>query len=130
MTITANTGRQSLQTAYVDFTLADLTSGTDTNAIELPYGAVIVSGAVYTSVAFNSGSGDVIDVGDSASQNRYLNDASIAAVGADALVPTGYVHQGGWVTLRWTGTGTAATTGTARLVLNYFVEDRAETTFG
>lgn len=130
MAITANAGRQCLEVAYVDFSLADLVSGTDINAIELPPNAVIVAGAVYTSVAFNSGSGDVIDVGDSVSQNRYLNDASIAAIGVDALVPTGYVHTGGWVTVRWTGTGTAATAGTARLVVQYYVVGRAETTFG
>ena len=130
MAITKNTARQCLEVAFVDFALADLVNGSDVEAIDLPPNAVITAGSVVTTQAFNSGTTDVIDVGDATTQNRYLNDASIAATGVDVLVPTGHVHTGGAITVRWTGAGTAATTGRARLQLEYYVVGRAETTFG
>ena len=131
MPITKNTARQCPAFAWVDINLADLASGVDVEAIDLPPNAVITSGQTVTTEAWNSTTSDVLDVGDSGSQNRYLNDGNIRALGARvALVPTGYVHTGGALTVRWVSGGGTPTTGKVRLEVEYFVKGRAESTFG
>ena len=131
MPITKNTARQCPSFAWVDINLADLASGVDVEAIDLPPNAVITSGQTVTTEAWNSTTSDVLDVGDSGSQNRYLNDGNIRALGARvALVPTGYVYTGGALTVRWVSGGGTPTTGKVRLEVEYFVKGRAESTFG
>src|SRR5574340_224505 len=104
---------------------ADLASGVDVNALELPGGAVITGGDVTVITPFNSATSDVLDVGDGVSQNRYLNDANIHVAGRTPLVPTGYVMPNiGDMTVRWTGVGTAPTAGEVRLTVEYVVEGR------
>jgi len=131
MPITKNTGRQCVQFAYVDIKLADLVSAADVAAIELPPNAVILSGQLVTTEAWNSTTSDVLDVGDSGSQNRYLNDGNIRALGARvALVPTGFVTVGNPLTVRWVSGGGVPTTGKVRLEVEYYQLGRAETTYG
>lgn len=131
MPITKNTGRQCVQFAYVDIKLADLVSAADVVAIELPPNAVILSGQLVTTEAWNSTTSDVLDVGDSGSQNRYLNDGNIRALGARvALVPTGFVTVGNPLTVRWVSGGGVPTTGKVRLEVEYYQLGRAETTYG
>lgn len=127
MPITKNAGRQELIVAHVDINFSDLVSGADTAAIDLPRNAVIVGGDVTTTVAFNSATSDVIDVGDATSQNRYLNDGTVHAAGRVALVPTGYLHTSSEpaITVRWTGVGAAPTAGACRLTVQYYVKGRA-----
>ena len=48
MAITKNSGRQELIAAYVDINLADVTTGVDVSALDLPVNAVIVSGSLTT----------------------------------------------------------------------------------
>lgn len=130
MAITKNVGRQELQVAYVDINLADLTSATDFAAISLPPNCVIDSGYTITTEAWNSTTSDVLDVGDSASQNRYLNDGNIRAANAlVALVPTGFLHPGGDITVRWVSGGGSPTTGKVRLVVKYWQLARAESSY-
>lgn len=128
MAITKNSARQCPVVAHVDINLADLVSGSDLAAIELPLNAVVVSGGVTVLEAFNSTSTDVLDVGDASSQNRYLNDGNIHATGRVALVPTGFKHTTSErnVTVRWASGGGAPSTGKLRLDLTYYVEGRAE----
>lgn len=131
MAITKNTGRQCVQFAYVDIKLADLTSAVDATAIELPPNAVILSGQLVTTEAWNSTTSDVLDVGDSGSQNRYLNDGNIRALGSRvALVPTGFLTVGNPLTVRWVSGGGVPTTGKVRLEVEYYQLGRAETTYG
>ena len=128
MAITKNAGRQELVAAYVDINLADLTSGVDVSALSLPLNAVIVSGALVTTEAWNSTTSDVMDVGDASSQLRYLNDGNIRALAARVpLVPTGFVHTATQpeLTVRWTSGGGTPTTGKVRLEVQYFVKGRA-----
>lgn len=122
--------RQSVIVAMVAISFADLASGVDLAAIELPPNAIVLGGDVTVTEAFNSATTDVIDVGDSVSQNRYLNDGNIHAAGRVALVPTGYVHPGGDLTVRWVGAGAAPTAGTARLTVQYVVQGRSNSTQG
>lgn len=134
MPITKNAGRQEIALAYVDINFSDLagSSGADVNALEVPPGAVVVGGAVTTLTAFNSATSDVLDVGDSGSQLRYLNDTNIHATGRAALVPTGYTHTASTrnITVRWVGVGAVPTAGKCRLEVQYYVENRANFTQG
>lgn len=127
MAITKNTARQELIVAYVDVALADLTSGTAFNAIDLPANAVVVGGDVVVTTAFNSGTSDVIIVGDVTTTNRYVASTTIAAAGRIAVVPTGFTVTTTQpsVRLTWTAVGTAATTGALRLMVTYYVKGRA-----
>lgn len=129
MAITKNAGRQELIQAYVDINLADLTSGADVAALDLPVGAVVVDGALVTTEAWNSTTSDVMDVGDGGSQNRYLNDGNIRALAARvALVPTGKIHTASdnTLTVRWVSGGGTPTTGKVRLEVTYYRIGRAE----
>lgn len=132
MAITLNASRQELEVAYVDINLADLTSGTAANAIELPPNAVVTGGDVVVTTAFNSGTSDVIVVGDVTTANRYLASTSIAAVGRTALTPTGFTTTATqrYVKVTWTAVGTAATTGVVRVCVHYYVKGRAGFTMG
>lgn len=130
MAITKKPNRQEAIVAYVDVNLADVTTGVDYQAIMLPPNAVIIGGDVVATEAFNSTSTDVVDVGDSASQNRYLNDASVHTLTRTALVPTGYVTLPTTraVTVRWVSGGGSPSTGKFRLTVEYFILDRSEFT--
>lgn len=128
MAITKNSARQELVVAHVDINLADVTTGVDVAAMDLPVGAVIVSGSLTTTEAWNSTTSDVMDVGDSGSQNRYLNDGNIRALAAHVpLVPTGKVHTASdnVLTVRWVSGGGTPSTGKARLAVTYYVIGRA-----
>jgi hypothetical protein len=114
----------------VNINLADVTSAADQAAIALPPNSVVLSGNLCTTEAWDSTSTDVFDVGDSASQNRYLNDGNIRALAALVpLVPTGYVHPGGHITVRWTSGGGTPTTGKLRLTVDYIVLGQASNTY-
>jgi hypothetical protein len=128
MSITKNPARQELITAHVDINLADVTTGVDVAALDLPVNAVVVSGSLTTTEAWNSTTSDVMDVGDSGSQNRYLNDGNIRALASHvALVPTGKVHTAtdNVLTVRWVSGGGTPTTGKVRLAVTYYVIGRA-----
>lgn len=99
-------------------------------AMDLPPNAVILSGYFVTTEAWNSTTSDVIDLGDAGSQNRYLNDGNIRALGAVVpLVPTGAAHAGGALTVRWVSGGGTPTTGKVRLFVSYVVLGRADGTY-
>lgn len=128
MTITKNSGRQEAIVAYVDINLADVTTGVDVAALDLPPNAVVLSGSLCTTEAWNSTSTDVMDVGDDVSENRYLNDGNIRALAAlVALVPTGYITlpTSRTLTVRWVSGGGTPTTGKVRLTVEYIVLGRA-----
>lgn len=127
MAINKNSGRQELIVATVDFGFADLVSGVDLSALDLPRNAVVTGGDVVVTTAFNSATSDVLDVGDATVQNRYLNDANLAAVGRTALIATGFVTTATQpaITVRWVGVGAAPTAGACRLTVHYYVKGRA-----
>lgn len=128
MAITLNPNRQQSRWATVDISYADLVSGTAQTAIQLPVGAVVQAGAVVVKTAFNSGTSDVIVVGDSATADRYRASVTIASAARQALTPTGYqtltTTRGLQVT--WTAVGAAATAGALRLEVEYIVPTRGD----
>jgi hypothetical protein len=127
MTIKKNSGRQELIVATVDIGFADLVTGVDLSALDLPRNAVVTGGDVVVTTAFNSATSDVLDVGDASNENRYLNDANLAAAGRTVLVPTGFVTTASEpaITVRWVGAGAAPTAGAVRLSVHYYVKGRA-----
>jgi len=131
MAIKKDFNRQKVRVAMVEFGFADLIAGADEPAVDLPPGAIVVGGDVVTLQAFNSTSSDVVDVGDTASQNRYLNDGNFRALGARVpLVPTGAVHAGGPLTVRWQSGGGTPTTGKARLTVQFAIKGSSDATHG
>lgn len=126
MPITQSSDRQYELVAIVDFALGDVTTAVQTDAIELPSDAIVTGGHVYISEAFNSGTSDVIIVGDTDDDNEYLTTTSIASTGLTALVPTGVkLAAGKSVTITVTHSGTAATTGIGQLVVYYVRQGRS-----
>ena len=120
MAITKDANVQAVVSKTVTINLADVTTGVDYEAMDLPPNSVIQSGDLYTTEAWNSTTSDVLDVGDSASQNRYLNDGNLRTLAARVpLVPTGFVHPGGALTVRWVSGGGTPTTGKVRLTVSY-----------
>jgi hypothetical protein len=114
----------------VNINLADVVSAADQGAIDLPPNSVVLSGNLCTTEAWNSTSTDVFDVGDAGSQNRYLNDGNIRSLAAlVALVPTGYIHPGGPITVRWTSGGGSPTTGKLRMTVDYITLGQASGTY-
>ncbi len=133
MPITQNSARQELIHAFVDINLADIASNVAAPALKLPPGAVVVSGALVTTEAWNSTSTDVMDVGDASSATRYLTDGNIRALAARvALVPTGFIVTATQpnITVTWTSGGGTPTTGKVRLEVQYYVRGRSAFTQG
>lgn len=128
MAITLNSARQELITSWVDINLADLTTNVAEIAMKLPVNAVIHSGRLITTEAWNSTTSDVMDVGDVTSATRYLTDGNIRALAANVpLVPTGFVTTATQpnLTVTWTSGGGTPTTGKVRLEVQYFIKGRA-----
>lgn len=129
MAITLNPSRQEPSLAYVEFSLADLSAGVALDAIRLPVGAVVISGALVVTTVFN-GTSPTIAVGDATTGNRYLAATAVTGLGRTALVPTGFVHTATQpavkVTLAVTG---SPTTGAARLEVMYFEPGVSESTY-
>lgn len=129
MTITQKSARQSPLFGWVDINLADVAANVAAPAMQLPVGAVVLSGQLTTTEAWNSTTSDVLDVGDATTATRYLTDGNIRALGARVpLVPTGFVHTAAQNTLSvtWTSGGGTPTTGKVRLEVTYYVQGRQD----
>ena len=127
MTIVKNPGRQWILGADLDLEYQDLTSGTAESAIDIPTGATIHRGFLVVDTLFNSGTSDVLIVGDILDNDRYLGSTSLTTAGVTELTSTGYVHgnDAPAITVTWTGVGTAATQGKARLFVEFSIKDKA-----
>ena len=128
MPIIVNSGRQELIVASQEIVLADLVTNVALNVMKLPINAVIVSGQLITTEAWNSTTSDVMDVGDVTTPARYLTDGNIRALAARvALVPTGFVVTSTQpnLSVTWTSGGGSPTTGKVRLEVLYYVIGRA-----
>lgn len=92
--------------------------------INLPPGAVILSGELVVETAFDGTTYAVI-IGDSAVTNRYLATADRKAAGRTALVPTGYVSLGEPIRITITPTGTT-TVGQGVVRVLFSIDNRAD----
>jgi len=128
-----NTFRQSVLYADRDFTVSDLTNGVAVPVIYLKPGTRVLRGFVDITTPFNSGTDDLISVGDTEADDvdRYLVADDVAHDGGlvqFSLTPLtdGVIGTTEALTITWTGEGTAATAGAGRVAIEY-VEDNRQT---
>ena len=128
MPIKKNSGRQDLIVASLFIGFADPSPyGTAQNAIDLPGNAVLVGGDVTVITPWNSTTTATLQLGDAAVPARYTSaPVDLKTAGRTALTLTGYKHSvAESLKALLAQTGAAATAGTARVTLQYFVEGRA-----
>lgn len=127
MTISLNNGRQNALVAEQDLALADFTTGVALEVMKLPYNSIVIGGFINVTEVFNSTTSDVLDLGHSDDDDEYSpTPINLQALGVTALTVTGYVNTGGLNLIgTWTSGGGTPTTGTAKLVVQYIIEDRA-----
>lgn len=134
MPITKDCGRQTVLSAEVDFTFADITDDAAANpAIDIPAGAVVVGGELVVTTAFDSTTSDVADIGDGGDTDRYsATPVNLQAAGATALDVTGYRYTANdTIDIAWTpGTASTATAGAATLRIQYVMDGRANENHG
>lgn len=116
--------RQNLKVAIQDVSYTELTSGAAIGAVKIPYGARVLGGFVVVETAFDSGTSDVLDVGDGVDDDRYTaSQIDLQALGATALDVTGYKYTTtDFIDLTWTAVGTAATAGALQLIVFYAID--------
>jgi hypothetical protein len=132
MALTKDSGRQQPLVAYLEFTYATLASGVN-SAVDVPAGAIVTGGGLVITTAFDSGTTDLLEVGDGVQDDDYLV-AGVADNGSTAqyiaFTPTGYQYTtNDSIDIKWTPVGTAATAGAGYMWVQYIVDGRANTTF-
>lgn len=132
MTIKKNDARQAPLVAFVDINLADFSNSAVQAAIELPGGAMVIGGFIDPTESFNAATTATLKVGDALDDDRYTaTPADVKALAVVKLDITGYVMPAqGNLTVTYASTGAAATTGKCRLVVEYIVDGRTQSTQG
>lgn len=133
MAITKKPGRQEKVVAIVDYTFADLTSGTAVAAVNLPANARVLEVINKIGTAFNSGTTDALVV----QNNEGTPKAFITVAAGSGALSAGLTSRAAntnlgykntvvsTIDVKWTGAGTAATTGTGTLIVEYVVDGRS-----
>ena len=133
MAITKLAGRQEVVCARAAYALADLTSGTAVAAIDLPANARILEVVNKIGTAFNSGTTDalVIQSNESTPKAYVTVNAGSGALSAGLSSQAAVTNLGfkntvaSTLDIKWTGAGTAATTGDGVVLCTYVVDGRA-----
>ena len=113
--------QEQIQVVTFDF---NLTSGTDFVVGGLPPGAMVIGIVAYVVTAFNAGTTNTLNVGITGTTAYYVSAASITAQQVTPLtlaataVPLASATN---LTVRFTQSGGAATTGVCTLVIRYVV---------
>lgn len=118
------TGRQFVAGSKVPLVAADLATTGEFSITDLPQGAVVTGGWVYTSVAFDATATFTLTVEDAAGAtiDTLSGALDVTGVGKDDLVPTGVeLPTAGEVKLT---TNVDLTVGAAYLYLEYVVDGR------
>lgn len=137
MAVTKNSARQCVEVATCDFTYADMTDDTYVAMVDLPLGAIVVGGFLAITTLFDSATDDKFSIGDkrgdaSAVKTTYAAlSADVTAVGqAAAITPTGEeMTAASTVGVVWNGTGAAPSAGAGKLVVEYIIDGKAESSF-
>lgn len=109
--------------ATVDFGLTN-TAATTAVIIPLPPGAVVLSGYLNVTEAFDAAT-YAVTIGDTTDPDRYLTTADRKGVAKTPLVPTGYVGVGENIVIVFTAADACVATGLATVVVEYIVRGRA-----
>ena len=132
MAITKKPGRQEKVVALVDYALADLVNGTAVAAINLPANARVLEVINKVNTAFNSGTTDALVIQNNESTPKAfvtvsaaLNSLTAGLTSRAANTNLGYKNTvPSTIDVKWTGAGTAATTGSGTLIVEYVVDGR------
>ena len=81
-------GRQWPLVAVVELDVSDLPTGEETPVIQVPGDSIVVGGEFIVTEAF--GTGNEIDVGDTDTDDRYLDGQAVTTLGRTALGLTGH----------------------------------------
>lgn len=131
MPIKKLSGRQEVIASTADFSFADLVSGVYQAAIDIPAGAIVTSGGLAISTAFNSGTSDTFAIGDkegtaAAVGTTYAAAAARAVGGSNPILVTGKKYLvPTTIGVLWTGVGAVPTAGVGRLIVHYIVDGRS-----
>jgi hypothetical protein len=133
MAITKLSGRQEALTGRADFALADLVSGSAVAAVNLPANARVIDVILRIDTAFNSGTTDALVIqNNEGTPKAFITisaGAGAVAVGGYRTAATnlGYKHTTPkTIDVKWTGAGTAATTGAGTVLVTYVIDNKAE----
>ncbi len=94
------------------------------DAINLPTGAIVIGGEVVTETAVTGSTAYNVSVGDADNATRYLSATDRLSAGRTALVPTGYVSNGGNIRITVAPTVADATAGKVTVRVEYIVRNR------
>lgn len=128
MPISKEVGRQYVLSAKVPFAFGDFgASGVIEPALDLPGGATVIGGELVITTAFNSGTSDVITVGDiGGTEDRYATAVDGQAAARTALTLNGVGYSAPAVIgIDWTGVGAAPTAGAGYVDVQYVMDGRA-----
>ena len=131
MTTSVDINRQTVLVAKRDFSYDDFTSGVAKSVIYLKPGTRVLRGFIDVTTAFNSGSSDAIEVGDTETPDvdRYLASTDVSVTGLTQFstltpVANGVIDTAEAITIELTSSGTAATAGAGVIVVEYVEEER------
>lgn len=108
--------------------LADLTSAAAAVIGTVPAGAIVTDAYAVVTVAFDSATTDLLDMGNADDPNGFMTAVSIATVGkkvADELATSndiGPYTVATDISATWTGDGTAPTVGSMTLCVEYLAD--------
>lgn len=133
MAITRNPGRQEKIVATVAYGFADLVSGTAVAAVNLPANARILSVTNKVGTAFNSATSDALIIqSNEGTPKAYITIGAASGALSAGLTSVAATTNLGFkntvpstLDVKWTGVGTAPTTGDATLIVEYIVDGRA-----
>jgi hypothetical protein len=133
MPIALDSSRQEKIVAEVNYTFSDLGNGVLNPAIKLPPNARVLEVINKVATAFNSGTNDAFVVqSNESSPKAYITiTAALNSLTAGLTTRAANTNLGfrnpvaSTLDIRWTGTGTAATTGSGTLIVEYIVDGRA-----
>lgn len=132
MSISRNYNRQCVAFALQSIALANFADGAVQQAVQLPAGAIVTRAFIVVDEAFNAATTATAKVGDAADDDRYsATPVDLKTIGKKDLDITGYeMPAQGFLTVTYGFTGAAATTGKARLFVEYIDTGKAEWTQG
>jgi hypothetical protein len=120
---------QYVRSKFKKFALADFTTATFLDILDLPPDAIMTRGYLGITQVFNSTGSDAMVIGDGTTGNRYLTSTSVQALGLIALVPTGVILTTKTLQklgITWTSGGGTPTTGQGWLYVEYIVPGQGD----
>ena len=131
------TSRSYLLAVSANFSYDDFTSGTGLPFCTLPVGAYVLGGYVNIATAWDSGTSDSLEIGDSTDPNEYVSALDAQSTGTTRFSLSNMFDAAGAATpaitaatdeilIEITSAGTAATAGVGSAAMFYFDPTKAD----